>query len=126
MVKKLKLRAIGNYGNFNFYIFDKKQDVAEVLSKIFKNVLGIFWRFNEEYKDKKEKWRTKKINIEKHKDFHEKVCSGKRNRIDIFYGDKKMFIVIYSNEELRLKFNEELGKISFMPKPVKIKKKKLK
>lgn len=123
-MKKIKLHAIGNGENINYYIFDKKQDVAKVLSKIFENILGIFWRFDEEYKAKKGRWRIKKINIEKFKDFHENHL-GKGNRIDIFYGDKKMFVTIFCSEKLRLKFNVELSKISIMPKIKKFPIKKL-
>ncbi len=117
MKNKIKLHAIGNEGNFNYYIFDKKKVVVETLSKILTKILDL--KINLYNPDN-----NKKINIEKHKDFHENL--GHRIRInsrsDIFYGDKKMFITIHCSQKLRLKFNEELFKIVKMPKPSKIKK----
>jgi len=106
---KIKLYAIGNEENFNYYIFDKKQKVAESLSMILHKVLGVYLEFNNPEN-------TKKVNIEKYKDYHERDRAGKI-RVDIFYGDKKMFVTINCSEEDRLRFNEELFKIAEMPKP---------
>lgn len=60
--------------------------------------------------------------FEKKKDIHKSIFGrGQEERLDIFYGDKKMFITIYCSQKKRLKFNEELFKIAEMPKS-KIKK----
>ena len=119
--EKIKLYAIENDGSFNRYEFDKKQEVADKIVKLFKDIFGIYWNFYEEYQTKKGKWNTRKTNIEKIKDSHESLRDG-GSRIDVFYGDKSMFITIICSQENRLKFNEELFKISIMPKPSKIKK----
>lgn len=112
-MKKIILHSIGNQDNFNYYIFDKKQNVMEILSKI------LFDIFEAEplYIPGK-----KKINIEKFTDVHHGDFG--KIRLDIFYGNKKMFVSIHCSENLRLKFNEELFKIAEMPKPIKIKKKR--
>ena len=123
MVKKFKLYGIGNYENFNYYIFDKKQEILESLSCIFQKVLETSdILFNSEYKDKKGKWKSKKINYEKRKDCHIFVL-GEKTRVDIYLGDKKMFVAIYCPHKLRLKFNLELPLITCMPKPKKFKEK---
>jgi hypothetical protein len=118
--KKIKLHAIGNQKTYNYYIFDKKQEVIEILNKlvwkIFKLDLGLY----EEYNNKTGKWKRKKINTETQKDIHKTI--GNEPRIDIFYGDKKMYLTINSPWGLRLKFNNELFKIGSMPKEKKLKK----
>jgi len=121
---KIKLYEIGNDGNFNWYAFDKKQQVAEYLSMILNKLFHTYWGFQEEYQNKKKKWITRIINIEKYKDYHQTVDSNKKIRVDIFYSDKKMFLTINCSQEDRLKFNEELFKIAEMPKLKKIKSKK--
>ena len=116
MKNKIILHSIGNEGNFNFYIFDKKQSIAKALSKIFYNLLNLSWDF-QDIENEKEK------NIEKIKDSHENLTRvGNKSRADVFYGNKKIFIVLHCSGALRLKFNEELFKIVKMPKPTKIKK----
>jgi hypothetical protein len=114
--KKITLHAIGNDENFNYYIFDKKQNVMELLSKILWKIFGID-PLSEDSISKK------KINIEKFTDIHFSDSSNK-GRLDIFYGNKKMFLSLHCSEKLRLKFNEELSKIAIMPKPKKIKSKR--
>ena len=115
MKQKIVLHGIGNEGNFNFYIFDKKQIVAQNLSGLFYKILGLSWEFIDIDTGKKR-------NIEKNKDIHESLSKvGGKSRVDIFYGNKKMFISVNCTEKLRIKFNEELFKIAKMPKPKKIK-----
>ena len=66
--KKFILHSIGNKQDFNYYIFDKKQEVIEKISDIFSKVLGINIYLYEDYKDKKGEWNNKKINFEKIKE----------------------------------------------------------
>lgn len=106
---KIKLYSIGNEDNFNYYEFDKKQKVAEYLAMILSRVFGVYLEFDNPENNKK-------VNIEKYKDYHESVSSHEKIRIDIFYGDKKMFFTINCSEKDRLRFNEELFKIAEMPK----------
>jgi hypothetical protein len=114
--KKITLHSIGNQGNFNFYVFDKRQEVFDVLDKILIMDFGIDLKLP--YVDYSRK--IKKINVKKYTDVH--FSSGNEFfRIDIFYGNKKMFVTIHCSEKLRLKFNEALFKYSTMPKPKKIK-----
>ena len=107
----MNLYGLGNLGNFNYYIFDKKQLVAKGLSEIFRRVFNITWDFVD-FDGKKEK----KINIEKYKDRHCTI-SSKNVRVDVFYGSKRMFITIFCSLKLRAKFNDELEAICIMPKP---------
>ena len=115
--KKLILRSIGNEGDFNYYIFDKKQEVIEKLSEILSRVFGIDIYLYEEYKDKKGKWKSRKINFEKIKDEH----NGLQGGADLFFGDKKIFLTLVCPNKDRLKFNDELFKFFNMPKPEKFK-----
>jgi len=112
MTKKIILYGLGNYGKHNFYIFDKKQEVANSLSKMFRKIFGLYWDFYEEdYKTRE----GKELNVEKFKDKHESLRNTKsQSKVDIFYGDKKMFITINCSQKLRLRFNEELDNISKM------------
>ena len=116
MKNKITLHSIGNEGNFNVYTFDKKQYIAKTLSKIFYNIFNLSWDLMDIDKGKEK-------NIEKDKDYHENLIRvGNTSRIDVFYGDKKMFIAVHCSQKLRLKLNEELSKISKMPKPKRSKK----
>ena len=120
-MKKIILHEIGNQGNFNYYVFDKKQSVAENLSIVFYRIFEIDWEFWElDTKIPQEK----KINITKFTDIHQSLTRKNDLIVDVFYGNKKIYITIICPENLRLKFNEELGKISVMPKPKKIKPKR--
>ncbi|VVB82799.1 Uncharacterised protein [uncultured archaeon] len=120
---KIKLYGIGNEENFNYYIFDKKQEVAKRIAQVMKKVFNAKWNFSKEIENEKGEWIEERINVEKKFDFHEKIANTPPNknkfRIDIFYGDKKMFITINCHEDKRLELNKELLKIAEMPKPKK-------
>ena len=117
-MKKIKLHAIGNDGDFNYYIFDKKNEVIIILNKLFNKIFKSGLQFYIDYENKKGNWSEKERNFEKERDSHESVGLINK-RIDVFYGDKKIFVAINCSEKLRLKFNEELAKISTMPEPKK-------
>jgi len=104
-MKKLILHSIGNNGNYNFYVFDKKKSVVENLSTLFSDIFEINWNFEINYK---------KIN--RRTDLNECVSDVHDRRIYIFYGDKKMFVTIICSEKSRLKFNDALLKYFTMPK----------
>ena len=126
-MKKIKLYSIGNEGNFNYYIFDKKEEVIEELGKTLREIFGIYISSHESYEDKKGKWKERKINFERRRDFHEVIGYKINNkpRVDMFYGSKKIFVTIICSQKERLKFNEELEKVSLMPKPKKLEAKKI-
>lgn len=120
--KKFTLHSIGNEQDFNYYHFDKKQEVIEKLSEILSRVFGIDIYLYEEYKDKKGKWNSRKINFEKIKDEHRGRGGYNVNaRPDLFFGDKKIFLTLICSHKDRLKFNEELFKFFNMPKSKKFK-----
>ncbi len=115
-MKKIILHGLGNEESFNYYIFDKRQKIAEEISKILYKIFKLNWDFFEEVSNKGVYIR-KKRNIEKYKDSHESIVhANNESRFDVFYGDKKMFITINCSQDLRLKFNKELFKIAKMPK----------
>ena len=118
--KKMTLCSIGNIENFSYYIFYKKQEVIEKLSKILSGALGADIYLYEEYKDKKGEWKQIKINFEKIKDKHNGLPGYDVNiRADLFFGDKKIFLTLVCPAKDRLKFNEGLFKFFNMPKPTK-------
>ena len=118
--KKLMLHSIGNERDFNYYIFDKKQEVIEKLSEILSKVLKIKLCLEEGYEDKKDNLEYRKINFEKIKDEHDEIQGYNVNiRADLFLGDKKIFLTIICSSKDRLKFNGELFKFFNMPKPKK-------
>ena len=118
MKNKILLYEIGNEGNFNFYVFNKRKKVYSLLAKILYDVLKIpleIYNGN-----------NKKINVFKYKDFHQRISSIEhRSMADIFYGDKRIFLTINCSPTLRLKFNQELFKIVKMFKSQKIKIRKI-
>ncbi len=122
-MKKIKMLSIGNEErfNFNYYVFEKTQEAFEKLSVLFNNVLGGSWELNKE-ETKKGKFIVKKIKVFDFKDFHENEMRSisDTTRLDIFYGDKRMFITVICSEKMRMKINEELAKITKMPKGKKI------
>ena len=104
--KKITLHSIGNQDDFNYYIFDKKQIVVDVLSKIFVIDFDVNW--NEEIYNKK---------INRKTDLHEDISDiYDKIRIDLFYGKSKMYLTLICSESLRLKFNEALFKYATMLK----------
>ena len=118
--RKLKLYSIGNEGDFNYYSFDKTQKVVEALSKSFKDIFDLYLDLRESYEDKNGNLNYRKIYFKNLSDVHDSLggYDGKA-RIDIFYGDKKIFVTINCSAKFRLKFNEELFKYFDMPKPKK-------
>ena len=120
--KKFTLHSIGNEQDFNYYHFDKKQEVIKKLSEIFSGIFKVNLSLYEEYDDKKKVWKHKKINFEKIKDEHRGLGGYNVNvRPDLFFGDKKIFLTLICSHKDRLKFNEELFKFFNMPKPEKFK-----
>ena len=122
-MKKFNLHLIGNTGDYNYYVFDKHQEVAKKLSNLFYVTFNLDYDLTEEYDEKKDEWVKRERKIIKCKDVHERVVSlSNSNRINIFYGDKRMFVTILCSQKLRVKFNESLFKFFKMSKPVKLKK----
>jgi hypothetical protein len=114
---KIKLIAIGNQGDFNYYTFERNMKVLKMLQGIFYRVFKITFELQEEQYNKKGGYHEFR-NINKYKDRHESIIHTKNpSKIDIFYGNKVLFLTIHCKEDLRVKFNEELAKLTFMPKP---------
>jgi hypothetical protein len=115
-MKNIKLYSIGNEKNYNYYIFDKKNYVIEILEKILNRTTDLKLYLHEVDKN----YNQRKINFEKTKEHHSHIINLKnKTRLDIFYGTKKIFLILHCTLSTRKKFNEELEKISYMPKPSK-------
>lgn len=123
--RKIILHSIGNYEDFNYYIFDKKKETHVILNKLFKDIFNCPWNLRDELIDRKGNSSLINIDITKKKDIHEKIVNrlNKNIRIDFYYGYKRIFVSIHCDKNLRTKFNVELAKISTMPK-LKLHKKK--
>ena len=111
----MKLYSIGNRSKFNYYTFDKKNDVIIFLMKSLTGIFGFNFDWYKEYKTKDGKTKFRKINFEKIRDKHISDVSTNES-VDLFFGDKKIFVTINCNTSKRKKFNEEL-KDFVMPKP---------
>lgn len=107
---KGKIYGIGNDERleFNHYTFEKTRKAHEILSELFGRIFEGRWDLN--YAE--ENGEHKKIDISKNKDFHELLegskSIGEKPRIDIFYGNKKMFVTILCSQEKRNEFNRLL------------------
>ena len=125
MKKKIKLISIGNQDKFNYYSFKKCKEFFEIMAPVFNEALEIHFDLNIEYENKKGELVVKKRKISDYKDDHEIFTNGKiGSRLDIFYGDKVIFITLNASNKIRLKFNELLEKVTYMSKPVDLKKRK--
>ena len=112
-MEKIRIYGLGNEGEFNYYILEKRKGFFEIFYKLFDEVFNVEMIDYKELQDKKGKWIQKKRNIEDYKDVHESV-NRSSPRIDIFYGNKKIFLTIVCPLKLREKFNDKLKKVSYI------------
>jgi hypothetical protein len=117
-MRKIKLHSIGNRNDYNYYVFDKKNNVITILSEIFGKTLNVDWDL---YNENHDTGTRRKINFENSKECHSNItggrtCRDKNTRVDVFYGTKKINVVVHCSLPLRKKLNEELEKISYMKK----------
>jgi len=115
MVNPIKLYKTENGSQFDYYIFDKKQEVAKHLSKLLKDTFGIYWEVDSIESGRKE-FMFKKKYIEEIYLENEIVNKKHGKIINVFYGDKKMFLTIRGSNLDKLKFNDGLLKIAEMQK----------
>ncbi len=110
-----KIYATGNenLGDFNisYYIVEKSSDFLDWLSKLLKEVLdfkGDIKTIEEFLGDDDQgipQYKYYLKDIKKMIDVHEKYGDGSdENRIDVFYGKKRVFLVFRKNKEMRKKF----------------------
>ena len=125
MKKKFTMYSIENYDNINHYTFEKTQNAFETLSKIFRQVFKIPWKlFDFVYDDEPEDGKDIKILVKNITDEHHRYENGMEKRVDVFYGKNKMFVIFSCSNKIREKINEELGKVTKMPKQKKLPKQK--
>ena len=116
--KKIMMHSIGNRDKFSYYSFEKTQEAFEALAELFGKALEANWELF--YDDCDDNYNPKKIFVKKLIDVHN-AYPGK-NRLDVFYGKNKIFVMAHSTDKVRVNINEELGKITKMPKEKKLKK----
>ena len=119
-MKQMKLYSIGNRGKFNYYIFEKSNKSVKCVLGIVYNIFKSWFELYKEYEDKNGVWRKRRINFENTKDKHMFNVS-KNESIDLFLGEKKIFVTINCTASKRKRFNEELFKKFKMPKEKKLK-----
>lgn len=117
MKKKIILYSIGNKNGLNYYTFDKSKEAIWILASLFYK-FGIEIMLREDYDTPKGKWKKRDINFNKRYDMFESFWSSKHKNFDvlIFYGKKRIFVVLNCSEKLREKFNKELAKITIASK----------
>lgn len=100
-MKKPKLYSIGNNEKYNYYILEnKKGDFHELI----RNINNIF------------QTKITSNNKNSKKDSHLKSIS-KKNKINVFTGNKKIFLSILCEKKLRREFNDYLFKKYEMQNP---------
>ena len=116
-MKKPKVYSIGNNGRINYYIFEKKNSIVTFLFKEFSKIFESYFDLYEEFKTRDGKMKTRKRNFEKLKDFHLSNMDG-NSGVNVFFGEKKIFVTINCTLPKREKFNQKL-KDFVMPKSEK-------
>jgi len=114
-IKKTMIFAIGNHGNTNYLIIEKRKGFLEFINRLFANIDP---EINMDYyltNYQKGNVKEKKINPLKYTDHHESRQSSKV-RLDIFYGKKKIFLTIQTSEIVRSKIMNNLEKLSVFMK----------
>ena len=121
-MEKIMLYGIGNEKKFNHYTFEKTKKAHKILADMLSEIFKINWMMQEESHDENDNILIKKVDISKYKDFHQIMSStrDKEHRIDIFFGNKKMFMTIHCPLGKRRKFHDKLKAIVEMPGPKKL------
>lgn len=81
---------------------------------------GLNWNLKKTEYDKNDQPLDINRDISKDKDLHEAIDKVKPTsypRADVFYGDKRIFLVIHCSQKKRKEFNDKLIEISKMPNP---------
>lgn len=108
-MKKPKLLSIGNDGPFNYIIISKEDDFFDWLIELLDYYIKKDSSLKYEIKYMDNEMPVEK-NIKAIEDHHE-TFRLKSLRIDIFYGDKKIFITFITNSKNRAIINNKLAKI---------------
>ena len=115
MKKKAILYSIGNRDKYNFYILDKKNETINMLLHSLSKIFGCEFHTREEYKTEEGNWDSREINFEKIIDEHSSDTASE-SKVDLFYGNKKIFLSINCSSNKRVEFNTELFEFAKMPK----------
>jgi len=119
-MQKIKIIGMGNKDNYSFVIAKKNKDFFKWLKEILccepfhidPSDIEYIKSFDIKCKEK-----FKKKKIEDCVDCHENYMGFNDDRIDIFYGRNKVFIVVNTTQGKRLKFMRSLEKNSMWTKP---------
>ena len=72
-MSKIKIIAVGNFENHNYYIFDKNNSFFDLLEKILVEILEEDWDWDE--------WKQEHKNINEFNDYHER--DSENNKLEI-------------------------------------------
>ena len=116
-MKKMKILGIGNSGRFNYLIIKKEEGFLQWLNELLNLGIKNFIADVEYYSNEKDNYNKTLKKLSKLSDCHEvyEEASGKR-RVDVFYGNKRVFISIILPESQRKKLMDKLEEISIWAK----------
>jgi hypothetical protein len=117
-MKKIKLYSIGNNGKFNHYVLEKTNEGMNSLLKLINEIFNIDFPLWRDWKNKDGKIKSRKIVYGNMKD---KYFSDSDNNtvVDLFLGDKRLFISINCTLTKRKKFHDKLFEFVEIQKPKK-------
>jgi hypothetical protein len=110
---KLKVYGAGNEGDFTFVIFGKDADFFKSFSDLTKKTFGHTCYSHEIEKEA----RAGKVRVKKVSDYTDRheVCSEKDIRFDLFFGAKRVFVLLHGNKKSKERF------MALLPKTAKMK-----
>lgn len=113
---KTKIVGMGNEEDINFIIVYKNKYFFEWLAEFMLKSFGMSnYNVIGESECRRGDWIDKKKQIKNFTDRHE-IYKNKNARVDVFYGKRKVFIMINTPLKNKKKFGEVLGKISIWKK----------
>ena len=117
-MNKIKIYALGNSGNFSYLIVNKNKDFFRWLALLLKDSIDYPGMVDcKEVQTGKGKYKIVKKNLNDYIDSHEIYeDSRSHTRIDVFYGQKKIFIAVHTSLKFRDKFMSFLKKSKFYKK----------
>ena len=112
---KLPLYGIGTEGDFTYLLVKKHPQILQWLAILLEDVFGIpkaHVMIQDEDPDHGIVERTTKELVDLHDSFH-----AEKSRIDVFYGNEKVFITVICSAELRPAFLSKVQECTIWMKP---------
>ncbi|MFA5176165.1 MAG: hypothetical protein WC413_02810 [Candidatus Nanoarchaeia archaeon] len=113
-MKKLEVLGMGNFKEFIYLIIKKDKFFFKRLSVLLSKTFDInYWVEQKEVKDETYVCKEIKKQIKDYVDKHEVYKTKEKDRIDIFYGKSKAFLIVHSNKKSKfLKVLNKLAKLN--------------